>query len=309
MKIVFMGTPDFSVPCLERLVSDGEEVVGVFTQPDKPKGRGYEMAFSPVKECAIKHNIPVFQPKSMKDGEALKIMETLNPDLTIVVAYGKILPKEILYFPKYNSINIHASLLPAYRGAAPIQWSILNGEKVTGVTSMLMNEGLDTGDMLLSEKIEITENMNAGELHDALSIMGAEVMSKTIAAVKANSLKPKKQDDSLSNYSPMLSKALCPTDFTKSAQEVHNHIRGLSPWPVATATLNSKKLKLHSSVIGGKTNLAPGTVASTDGVISVACGDGICVDILSVQAEGKKRMSSKDFLLGHKIEKGSVLSE
>ena len=309
MKIVFMGTPDFSVPCLERLVSDGEEVVGVFTQPDKPKGRGYEMAFSPVKECAIKHNIPVFQPKSMKDGEALKSIETLNPDLTIVVAYGKILPKEILYFPKYNSINIHASLLPAYRGAAPIQWSILNGEKVTGVTSMLMNEGLDTGDMLLSEKIEITENMNAGELHDALSIMGAEVMSKTIAAVKANSLKPEKQDDSLSNYSPMLSKALCPTDFTKSAQEVHNHIRGLSPWPVATATLNSKKLKLHSSVIGGKTTLAPGTVVSTDGVISVACGDGICVDILSVQAEGKKRMSSKDFLLGHKIEKGSVLSE
>ena len=267
------------------------------------------MAFSPVKECAIKHNIPVFQPKSMKDGEALKIMETLNPDLTIVVAYGKILPKEILYFPKYNSINIHASLLPAYRGAAPIQWSILNGEKITGVTSMLMNEGLDTGDMLLSEKIEITENMNAGELHDALSIMGAEVMSKTIAEVKANSLKPEKQDDSLSNYSPMLSKALCPTDFTKSAQEVHNHIRGLSPWPVATATLNGKKLKLHSSVIGGKTNLAPGTVVSTDGVISVACGDGICVDILSVQAEGKKRMSSKDFLLGHKIEKGSVLSE
>lgn len=309
MKIVFMGTPDFSVPCLERLVSDGEEVVGVFTQPDKPKGRGYEMAFSPVKECAIKHNIPVFQPKSMKDGEALKIMETLNPDLTIVVAYGKILPKEILYFPKYNSINIHASLLPAYRGAAPIQWSILNGEKVTGVTSMLMNEGLDTGDMLLSEKIEITENMNAGELHDALSIMGAEVMSKTIAAVKANSLKPEKQDDSLSNYSPMLSKALCPTDFTKSAQEVHNHIRGLSPWPVATAKLKGKKLKLYSSVIGGKTNLAPGTVVSTDGVISVACGDGICVDILSVQADSKKRMSSKDFLLGHKIEKGSVLSE
>ena len=188
MKIVFMGTPDFSVPCLERLVSDGEEVVGVFTQPDKPKGRGYEMAFSPVKECAIKHNIPVFQPKSMKDGEALKIMETLNPDLTIVVAYGKILPKEILYFPKYNSINIHASLLPAYRGAAPIQWSILNGEKVTGVTSMLMNEGLDTGDMLLSEKIEITENMNAGELHDALSIMGAEVMSKTISEVDRKSV-------------------------------------------------------------------------------------------------------------------------
>lgn len=309
MKIVFMGTPEFSLPCLERLVSDGEEVVGVFTQPDKPKGRGYEMSFSPVKECALKHGIPVFQPKSMRDGDALEIMQGLNPDLTVVVAYGKILPKEILYLPKYNSINIHASLLPKYRGAAPIQWSVLNGEKQTGVTSMLMNEGLDTGDMLLSEKIDITENMTAGELHDALSVMGAEVMSKTVEQVKANSLKPVKQDDSLSNYSPMLSKALCPTDFTKSAQEVHNHIRGLSPWPVATATLDGKKIKLHSSVIGSKTSCPAGTVVSADKVISVACGDGVCVDILSVQAEGKKRMSSKDFLLGHKIEKGSVMSK
>lgn len=307
MRVVFMGTPDFSVPCLERLIADGEEVVGVFTQPDKPKGRGYEMAFSPVKECALKHNIPVFQPKTMKDGEALKILEDLKPDLTIVVAYGQILPKEVLYLPKYNSVNIHASLLPKYRGAAPIQWSIIDGEKETGVTSMLMNEGLDTGDMLIKKSIEITENMNAGELHDALSVMGADVMSETIKAVKNNELKPEKQDDSKSNYAGMLSKALCPVDFNLSAQQVHNKIRGLSPWPVATALLNGKKIKIHSSVLSDKKGNRAGEIVDTDGKITVCCGDGNCIDILAVQLEGKKRMRTKDFLLGHKIDCGTIL--
>lgn len=309
MKIVFMGTPEFAVSCLERLISDGEEVVGVFTQPDKPKGRGYELAFSPVKECALKNSIPVFQPVSMKDGTALEILKQLNPDLTVVVAYGKILPKEILYCPKYNSINIHASLLPAYRGAAPIQWSVLNGEKETGVTSMLMNEGLDTGDMLISEKTVISENMTSGELHDVLSVLGAEVMSKTITQIKNGTLNPIKQDDSLSNYSPMLSKELCPIDFSKTAWEVHNQIRGLSPWPVATAILNGKTVKVHSSLLSDKTsNENAGTVVSTDGVITVVCADGKCIDITEIQAQGKKRMSSKEFLLGHKIEKGTVLN-
>ena len=188
MKVIFMGTPEFSVPCLERLISDGEEVVGVFTQPDKPKGRGYELSFSPVKICALKHNIPVFQPNSMKDGKALEILNSLKPDLSVVVAFGKILPKEILYAPKYNSINIHASLLPAYRGAAPIQWSILNGEKKTGVTSMLMDEGIDTGDMLIKSEVEISESVTAGELHDKLSLLGAEVLSETIKELKKNSI-------------------------------------------------------------------------------------------------------------------------
>ncbi|MBE6828372.1 MAG: methionyl-tRNA formyltransferase [Ruminococcaceae bacterium] len=307
MRIVFMGTPDFSVPCLERLISDGEEVVGVFTQPDKPKGRGNVVSFPPVKECALRHGIPVFQPKSMRDGEALKILEELKPDLSIVVAYGKILPKDILYFPTYNSINIHASLLPAYRGAAPIQWCVLNGEKQTGVTSMYMDEGLDTGDMLLKQSVEITENMTAGELHDILSQVGAEVMSKTVSALKNGELKPVKQDGSESNYSPMLTKELCPIDFTKSAQEVHNQIRGLSPWPVATALIGDKRIKIHSSVLSSKTGKKAGEVVDSDGVISVCCGDGKCIDILSLQLEGKKKMSSKDFLLGHKIEKGSFL--
>ena len=307
MRIIFMGTPEFSVPCLERLIADGEEVVGVFTQPDKPKGRGYELAFSAVKECALKNNIPVFQPVKMKDGEALKMVQELSAELIIVVAYGKILPKDILYCPKYNSINIHASLLPRYRGAAPIQWSVLNGEKKTGVTSMLMNEGLDTGDILLQKEVEISENMTAGELHDILSLCGAEVMSQTIEALKNNELKPIKQDDSLSNYSPMLNKDLCPTDFSKPAAEVHNHIRGLSPWPVATALLDGKTIKIHSSVLGGKSDAEPGTIICSDNMITVVCGDKRCVNILELQLEGKKRMTAKDFLLGHRIAEKTIL--
>ena len=300
-----MGTPEFSVPCLERLVLDGEEVVGVFTQPDKPKGRGYALSFSPVKEFAVKHNIPVFQPKSMRDGEALKIIKSLAPDLSIVVAYGKILPAEILTAPKYNSINIHASLLPAYRGAAPIQRAVLNGEKKSGVTSMIMDEGIDTGDMLLKSEIEIGENMTSGELHDKLSLLGAEVLSQTVSKLKAGELNPIKQDDALSSYAPMLTKELCPIDFTRPAREVHNKIRGLSPWPVATAVFNGKKVKIHSSVINDKLCADAGVVAKADNVITVGCGDNKCIDILELQLEGKKRMSAADFLLGHKIEKGA----
>lgn len=308
MRIVFMGTPEFSVPCLERLISDGEEVVGVFTQPDKPKGRGYEMAFSPVKECAIKHNIPVFQPKSMKTGEALEILKQLNPDLSIVVAYGKILPADILYAPKYNSINIHASLLPRYRGSAPIQWCVINGEKESGVTSMLMDEGIDTGDMLIKDSVEITENMTAGELHDKLSELGAEVLSKTVKALKNGELKPVKQNDDESCYAPMLTKELCPVDFTKSAQEVHNSIRGLSPWPVATAVLDGKKVKIHASVLSQFTSQAQaGEIVRADGALTVMCGDGKCIDITEIQLEGKKKMSVKDFLLGHKVEIGTIM--
>lgn len=305
MKIVFMGTPEFSVPCLERLISDGEEVVGVFTQPDKPKGRGYSLSFSPVKECALKHNIPVFQPASMKNGEAFEIINRLSPDLSVVIAYGKILPREILYAPKYNSINIHASLLPAYRGAGPIQWAVLNGETKTGVTSMLMDEGIDTGDMLLKEETEIGINMTSGELHDKLSLIGAEVMSKTISKLKSGELEPVKQNETFSSYAPMLTKELCPIDFTRPAREVHNKIRGLSPWPVATAVLNGKKVKIHSSVLNENISAGAGVVAKADNVITVGCGDNRCIDILELQLEGKKRMSAADFLLGHKIEKGA----
>ena len=308
MKIVFMGTPDFSVPCLERLVSDGEEVVGVFTQPDKPKGRGYEMAFSPVKECAIKHNIPVFQPKSMKDGEALKIMETLNPDLTIVVAYGKILPKEILYFPKYNSINIHASLLPAYRGAAPSQWSILNGEKVTGVTSMLMNEGLDTGDILKTEKTPIYDNDNLETLHDRLAQMGSKLLWETICDAEAEKLTPVKQKETDATYAAKIEKADCIIDFNKSAKEVFNKIRALSPAPLAFTKLNGKTVKIISAEeenIKGR----PGEVTSIDdGKIHVACAQG-GIAIQKLIPEGKGRMSAADFIRGRKVAAGDIMGK
>lgn len=306
MRIVFMGTPDFAVPCLQRLLKDGEEVVGVFTQPDKPKGRGYELTPPPVKAEALLHGIPVFQPNSMRDGEALEILKTLKPDLSIVVAYGKILPKEVLDFPKYGSVNIHASLLPRYRGAAPIQWCVLNGETQTGVTSMQMNEGLDTGDMLLSKSIPIPPDMTAGELHDALSLLGAEVMSETVKAIREGSLQPVSQPQE-SNYAPMLTKSLCPIDFQNSAQEIHNQVRGLCPWPSATATFHGKRLKIHQTrCTKTSTDALPGAVIAVSDVITVSCGDGTALEILELQPEGKKRMPAKAFLLGHPVSVGDI---
>ncbi len=308
MRIIFMGTPDFSVPCLKALIDSGEDVVGVFTQPDKPKGRGYELTPPPVKLCALENNIPVFQPASMRNGEALEIIKTLNAELIIVVAFGKILPPEILGSVKYGCINIHASLLPKFRGAAPIQWSIINGESETGVTSMQMDTGLDTGDMLIKKSVEITENLTGGELHDILSEVGAQVLLETIDALKKGELFPKKQDDSLSNYAPMLSKELCPIDFNKSAREVHNKIRGLSPWPVATTTINGKKIKVHLSRLSDDSFVGKsGEVVGNKGSLKIVCGDGKCIEILELQAEGKRKMDCDSFLRGHNIELGTVL--
>lgn len=302
-----MGTPDFSVPCLEELIKN-EEVVGVFTQPDKPKGRGYELTPPPVKVCAQNHNIPVFQPTSMRDGKALEIINTLNAELIIVVAFGKILPKEILTSVKYGCINIHASLLPRLRGSAPIQWSIINGESETGVSSMQMDEGVDTGDWYIKKSLPISQNMNAGELHDALSVLGASLLTETVNLLKENRLEPHKQDDSLSSYAPMLSKELCPIDFSDTAQNIHNKIRGLYPWPVAVTKLNGKVLKVQESRLSDiKTEEKAGTVISLDGGICVACGDGKTVLLKTIQLEGKKRMNYSDFLRGHPIEKGTIL--
>ncbi len=307
MDIVFMGTPEFAVPCLERLISDGHNVKGVFTQPDKPKGRGHKMQFPPVKECAVDAGIPVYQPLKMKDGEAISILENLNPELIIVVAYGKILPKEILDYPKYGCINMHASILPRYRGAAPIQWSVLNGEKISGVTAMQMDVGLDTGDMLLTKTVEIDENETAGELHDKLSVLGADVMSETIDLLLKGELKPEKQNDSYSNYAPMLSKDLCPIDWNESAQKVHNKVRGLSPWPVATAKLGEKTIKIHKTAVSGRCNATPGEVVVSDKKLVVACGESTSVEIIVLQTEGKKAMNASDFLRGNPIEKGIIL--
>lgn len=301
-----MGTPDFSVPCLEALIKSDNEVVGVFTQPDKPKGRGYEMTPPPVKVCALENDIPVFQPVSMRNGEALEIINSLNADLIIVVAFGKILPKEILESVKYGCINIHASLLPKLRGAAPIQWSIINGETESGVTSMQMDVGLDTGDMLIKKSVPITENMNAGELHDALSVLGAEVLLETIE--KIDNLNPQKQDDSLSNYAPMLSKELCPIDFTKSAQEIHDKIRGLCPWPVATTKINGKNFKIHKSqILSEEFPGKSGEIVDNNNRLVVKCGDGASIEILEIQAEGKRKTDTASFLRGHKIEIGTII--
>ncbi len=300
MRIVFMGTPDFAVPCLQRLIDKGHEVTGVFTQPDKPKGRHGTLTPPPVKELAVKYNIPVFQPVKMRDGTALEMLRSVAPELVIVVAYGKKLPADILNLPKYGCINIHASLLPELRGAAPIQWAILNGFEKTGVTSMQMDEGLDTGDMLMKAEIPIGENMNAEELHDALSALGADVMEKTLDALEAGKLTPEKQRGE-STYASMLSKELSPIDWSKSAREVHNQIRGLYGWPCASAKLEGKTVKIHKSVVAGDTQKAPGEIIEKDKRLLVACGDGRAIEILILQAENKKAMSAADYLRGNPI--------
>ena len=313
MNIVFMGTPDFAVPCLQALIDNGENVQAVFTQPDKPKGRGYKMLPPPVKSLALTYNIPVYQPLSLKKGEdaenALNILKDLSPDLIIVVAYGKILPKEILELPKYYCINVHASLLPRYRGAAPIQWCVLNDEKETGVTTMLMAEGLDTGDMLLKESVAIGDDETASELHDRLSAVGAELLIKTISAVKVGTITREKQEDSLSNYASMITKDMCPIDFSLPAQQIHNKIRGLSASPCAVTMLNGKRLKIFKSTMSDKKkyDLAAGTVVNEKD-FTVVCGDGYTVTFTEVQSEGGKRMKVSDFLRGNHIEKGICLN-
>lgn len=303
MNIVYMGTPEFAVPPLEAIINAGHNVTGVFTQPDKPKGRGYVLTPPPVKECAVRNNIEVYQPLSMKDGEALEILKKLNPDIIVVVAFGKILPKEILDLPKYGCVNVHASLLPKYRGAGPIQWCVLNGEKVTGVTTMQMAEGLDTGDMLLKEETEIGENETAGELHDRLSQLGADLAVNTIKALEEGLVTPQKQDDSLSNYAPMLTKELCKIDWSKSAQEIHNQVRGLNPWPVATSSVNGKRVKIFSTTLSDKNGCAGKVVCENP--LTIACGEGSVV-INELQLEGKKRMSSQDFVRGYHINKETI---
>ena len=305
MDIVFMGTPDFAVPCLRALVESGENVKAVFTQPDKPKGRGYKLTPPPVKEYAVSQSIPVYQPVSMKKGEdadnAYELLKELAPDLIVVVAYGQILPKRILDIPKTYCINIHASLLPRYRGAGPIQWCILDGEKVTGVTSMIMAEGLDTGDMLIKGSLEIGENETADELHDRLSELGAKVLLDTVKAIKSGDVHPEKQDDSLSNYAPRLTKELCPIDFTKTAKEIHDQIRGLSSWPCAVANVAGRKLKIYRSELDGiHHGGSAGEICDRD-KFTVVCGDGFGITFTEVQAEGGKRMKTADYLRGNKL--------
>ena len=300
-----MGTPDFAVPCLEALIADGNEIAAVFTQPDKPKGRGNRLAAPPVKECALRHDIKVYQPVTLKDNEALEILKELAPEMIVVVAYGRILPKQVLELPEYGCINVHASLLPEYRGAAPIQRAILDGRKKTGVTAMLMDEGLDTGDMLMKAELEIGENENSAQLHDRLSALGAELIVKTVHAAAQGSLVGEKQDGSRSCYAAMLTKDMSPVDFTLSAREIHDKIRGLNPWPCASAVLNGKRIKLHSSRLAQGSG-KPGQVLSLDPFVA-ACGEG-AIELIEVQAEGKKKMPASAFINGLHVSSASELS-
>ena len=306
MRIVFMGTPEFAVPVLERILQDGHEVAGVFTQPDKPQGRGYKLTPPPVKELALQYGIPVFQPVKMRDGQALSILQELKPELVVVVAYGKILPKEILETPPLGCVNVHASLLPKYRGAGPIQWSVINGEKETGVTTMYMAEGLDTGDMILKAVTPIKEQETAGQLHDRLSVLGAECLSKTLAQIEAGTAPRIPQEDSLSTYAPMLSKELGRLDFARPAQELHCLIRGVSPWPGAYTFLEGKLLKVHSALLAeGEGH--PGELLDSKKLV-VACGEG-ALELTEVQLAGAKRMSGPVFLMGKQLPKGALLGE
>ena len=306
MRVVFMGTPEFAVPCLQKLIDLGHEVTGVFTQPDKPQGRKMILTPPPVKELALANSIKVYQPVKMRDGAALEMIKEANPELIIVVAYGKILPKEILEYPEFGCINIHASLLPKLRGAAPIQWSIINGFDKTGVTSMQMDEGLDTGDMLIKGEHEISENETAGELHDKLSVLGAEILEKTINSLLAGTLSAEKQNHDEFTYAPMLSKELSPIDWNLSAKEIHNKIRGLSPWPSANAKLCGKTVKIHKSILTNENGGKPGEIIKSDKNLIVSCGDGKCIEIVELQADGKKSMSAADYLRGNPVKTGTL---
>lgn len=308
MKIVFMGTPEFAVPCLKALAQGKHEVVAVFTQPDKPKGRGYKMIPTPVKKVALEYEIPVYQPLSLRKGDdaekSLKCLKEISPDIIVVTAYGQILPKEVLELPKYGCVNIHASILPKYRGAAPINWCILNGESKTGVTSMLMEEGLDTGDMLICHETNIDENETSQELYDRLSIMGGEVLIETLNEIENGSVVRKKQDDSLSCYSPMIKKEMSSIDFSKSVSDVHNTIRGVTGFTI----LGGKRLKIFRSKIEKKIILESmnGEIVNPD-TFTVKCGDGGLITFIEVQLEGSKRMNTVDFLRGKKLVKGEIL--
>ncbi len=301
-----MGTPDFAVPCL-KVLQEKTEIIAVVTQPDRPKGRGHNLQPSPVKAAALEYNLPVLQPEKIKTEEFTAQLEEMKPDLIVVVAFGQILSQRILDIPRLGCVNVHASLLPRYRGAAPIHWSIINGEKETGVTTMLMDAGLDTGDMLLKDAVEITDEMTTEELHDQLMAMGGKLLSDTIDGLVAGTIKPEKQDDSISNYAGMLNKETGHVDWSKSAQDIHNLIRGLNSWPVAWSLKDGKNFKLwRTKVVEGSSHEPAGTVIELrKNSFYVATGNGI-LEVLELQPPSKKRMSAGDLVRGHGVAVGDV---
>ncbi len=304
MRIVFMGTPDFAVPCLQRLLEDGHEVPAVFTQPDKPVGRHAVLTPPPVKQLALSRGIPVYQPTKMRDGTAAALLRELAPDCLVVVAYGRILPQEILDVPPRGCVNIHGSLLPRYRGAAPIQWSVIRGETVTGVTSMFMDAGMDTGDIIDTLTTPIGENETAGELFERLAPLGARLLSTTLAAIADGTVTRRPQNDAEATMAPMLEKAMGRLDLTRPARELHNQVRGMNPWPGAFCTAGGKTLKIHETRVAAGSG-APGTLLCADPV-TVACGEG-ALQLVTVQPEGKPRMAAEAWLRGARLPQGARL--
>ena len=307
MRIVFMGTPDFAAASLKKLIEAQREVVGVFTQPDRPKGRGMAFTACPVKELAQQHGLPVFQPENLRAPEVLEQLNVLRPDVIVVVAYGRLLPAEILHLPPLGCINVHGSLLPKYRGSAPIQWAVLNGERVTGVSTMYLAEQMDAGDVILTDETEIGEYETSGELFDRLMELGASLLLKTLDAIEAGTAKRTPQDEAQATYTTMLDKSMCPIDWRRSPREIVKWICGLQPWPVATAEIEGGVFRIFAAHPTQKTtSAAPGTIVSAGKQgIEFACGNGETLMVTQLQAPGKKRMSAADYLLGHPIQVAS----
>lgn len=310
MRVIFMGTPDFSVGTLEALVQAGHEVVLAVTQPDKPKGRGGKMQYTPVKEKALEYDIPVFQPVKVREKSCVEKLDSYKADVMVVVAFGQILPREILELTPYGCINVHASLLPKYRGAAPIQWSIIDGETVTGVTTMQMDEGLDTGDMLLKTEVPLEPDETGGSLHDKLSAAGAKLCVETLKALEEKTVTPEKQGETPTKYARMLDKELGKIDWTKDATSIERLVRGLNPWPSAYTSWEGKTMKIWSAEVVDRECKAPcGTVAEvTKTDFSVQTGKGL-LKVTELQIPGKKRMAADAFLRGYKMETGTLLAE
>ncbi len=303
MRVVFMGTPDFAEASLQRLIADGFDIAGVYTQPDKARGRGMQTSFSPVKECALMHNLPVFQPTTFRDPDVVRVLRDLNADIIAVVAYGRILPDCVLSAAKHGAVNLHGSLLPKYRGAAPIQWAVLNGDKRTGVCTFHLVAEMDAGDIIYEAETEIGETETSGELYDRLKVLGAELLSRTLTDIDAGTAPRRPQNEAEASYVTRLGKELSPIDFSRSPREIRKWIYGLQPWPVATMELGGQTVKVFNADYSDhRTDSEPGSIVSTsDAGIEVACGDCACILITELQAPGKKRMSAADYLRGHRL--------
>ncbi len=307
LNIVYMGTPDFAVPALESIISAGHTVKAVFAQPDKPAGRGYKLCAPPVKVCAKKHGIPVYQPDRLRDSDAEAVIKRINPDIIVVAAYGQILPESILSLPRLGCVNIHASLLPKLRGAAPIQWAIYNGDKVTGITTMKMAKGLDTGDILEQLPTEIGESETADSLHDRLATLGSELILSTLDKMENGSIIPRPQGEDYT-YAPLIKKSMGEIDFSRTAREIYNMIRAFTPWPSAFTMLNGRRIKVIEATVSDKiTDLPAGTVCHAGNAISVACSGGSVIDFAVIQPEGSGKMTAEAFLRGHNLAAGTLL--